>query len=629
MPSKHEEHRRREKKSAEQKKQEERRVVKDRASWVQFWREITNQSENVFSPESGRYTAWNLWRAMPHDGDDSWSSGWNRRFIEEQFNKETADRLRRVLMTIWRDDHPPFPSERPEGERNTFLVQWQIGLAAIYAEAEDADWAKKLTQAEAKLAARYAPIELNGLPQWMESLVDAHPAAVDQTLGHELSWELDQPLGAHGQSRLLQGIGCASEKVAKLFLSRLTSWLAAGGDRLGGLGDAVGMANRLRQVAEIFLKHGDESADSYLLDTARQRLEEQLPPVLRQVWLSILMRIDPVAGVATLEDQVKVIEGEPRSETVTWIAVLFGDQQDCVGLNSGRFTPHLLLRLIRFAYRHVRIEDDAQHEGSYSPDTRDNAQRGRNSLVSALLNAQGEEAWAAKLEMAADPLCEHFKDRILVVAEENWAQEIDADAFDEAQAVGLDRSGEAPASTNEAMFAIMRDRLSDLDDLLLRDTSPREAWAGISDERVMRREIARELGYAANSIYTVDQEAVTADEKETDIRLRSVTSNLEAVIELKLADERTARDLRDTIENQLVKKYMAAKNSRAGALLVTLAKERKWEHPDENRRIDVEELLTLLRDEAERVREALGGSVSIGVHLLDLRPSSLSDLKPA
>jgi hypothetical protein len=34
----------------------------------------------------------------------------------------------------------------------------------------------------------------------------------------------------------------------------------------------------------------------------------------------------------------------------------------------------------------------------------------------------------------------------------------------------------------------------------------------------------------------VDPEAVTADEKETDIRLRSVVSEQEAVIELKLAD---------------------------------------------------------------------------------------------
>ena len=77
----------------------------------------------------------------------------------------------------------------------------------------------------------------------------------------------------------------------------------------------------------------------------------------------------------------------------------------------------------------------------------------------------------------------------------------------------------------------------------------------------------------------MDQEAVTADEKETDIRLRSVVSDHEAVIELKIADRRSARDLRDTIYDQLVTKYMAADNSRSGCLLVTLAKGQKLETP--------------------------------------------------
>ena len=57
------------------------------------------------------------------------------------------------------------------------------------------------------------------------------------------------------------------------------------------------------------------------------------------------------------------------------------------------------------------------------------------------------------------------------------------------------------------MFALLKDRLSDLDDLLLHDDSPKEAWALISDEKIMRRVIARELRRTANSLYTVDQEA--------------------------------------------------------------------------------------------------------------------------
>jgi len=609
-----------EKKEAERNKQRERRDAKNRAGWIQFWRKVAEKPQEAFSSEQGWSTAWNLWLAMSRDGEGSRASGWNRRFVEEQFGKETADRLRRTLMESWRRDHPTLASERPVDQRNTFLVRWQLGLAAIYAEAEDPEWASIISEEEAKLAARYAPIECNGMPHWMESLIVAHRNSVDVTLGSELSWELQQDAGAYGHSMLLQSISYATGLVARLFLPRLRAWFDAEGDRVSDVSEHAGMATRLRQVIDVTLKHGDENVREHLLAVARHRLQGTLPNELIFVWLPTLMRIDPELGVAAFEDHIRTVEPENRSEAVTWFSVLFGSRLGAINLRSPEFTPKLLLRLLRLAYHHVRIDQDAQHEGSYSPDTRDDAERARNEIVSALFDVKGEEGWIAKLEMADDPLCAHFRDRILAVAEEHWAQEIDSVAFDEAQAIALNKTGEAPASTTEAMFAIMTDRLADLDDLLLRDSSPREAWANIADEKIMRREIARELNHAANGLYKVDQEAVTADEKETDIRLRSAVSHHEAVIELKLADGRSARDLRDTIYQQLVRKYMAAENSRSGCLLITLAKDRWWEHPDSGQRIGLPELECLLCEEAKRVEDAMGGSIAIALHILDLRP---------
>ena len=618
-PSQHDEEEKRwEKEQALRKQQQERRDAEDRASWIQFRRDVAERPESAFSSERSWDTAWNLWQAMSDDGEDSRASGWNRRFIEEQFGKETADRLRCTLMNIWREDHPTVPSARPEDERSTGLVRWQLGLAALYAEAEDPSWATKLTEEEAKLAVRFAPIQLNGLPNWMESLVDVHPDAVDAILGNELSWELKRDPRTHGHSMLLQDISYAPEPVAKLFLPRLREWL--NGDVVDDSGDLAGATERLRQVIGVLLKHGDEDTHAHVLAVARERLQDELPEELAFVWLPTLMRVDPELGASALEDRIRTVEPGELSEAVKWFSVLFGERHDAINLKTPAFTPQLLLRLLRLAYSHVRSVDDAEHEGSYSPDTRDHAERARNGIVNALFEVKGEEGWAAKLEMANDPLCAQFKDHIIAVAEEHWAQEIDSVAFDETQAIALDKTGEAPASTNEAMFAIMSDRLADLDELLLRDTSPRDAWAGITDEKVMRREIARELNHAANGLYKVDQEAVTADEKETDIRLRSVVSDHEAVIELKIADRRSARDLRDTIHDQLVTKYMAAETSRSGCLLVTLARDQKWKHPDNETLIGLPELMSLLCDEAKRVEDMMGGVVALKVHLLDLRP---------
>jgi len=306
----------------------------------------------------------------------------------------------------------------------------------------------------------------------------------------------------------------------------------------------------------------------------------------------------------------------------TWIAMLFGDRfnQPLVNLAGPGFTPRELLRLVRLAYEHVRPSDDVHHEGMHSSGPRDHAEQGRNVLLNAVLNTRGPEGWAAKLEMANDPLFAHFRDRAIALATERAAEEADAATPTESDVAQLERYRELSPMTRDDMFALLVDRLDDIDDLLLRDDSPREAWAGISDERVMRREIARELRNASNHAYTVDQEGVTADEKETDIRLRSSASDQQAVIELKLGDERTGRDLRDTVRNQLVRKYMAAEACRSGCLLVTISKSRTWQHPETGENLDAEGLLSMLQTESQQVAAEMGHSVLLAAKVLDLRP---------
>jgi hypothetical protein len=251
---------------------------------------------------------------------------------------------------------------------------------------------------------------------------------------------------------------------------------------------------------------------------------------------------------------------------------------------------------------------------------RDNAEKSRSELLSALFSTTGPEGWAIKLEMATDPLFDHFKDRAIALAEEMAAEEADSVVLTEANISLLDKTGESPPMTCEAMFALMRDRLDDIDDLLLQDISPRELWAKINDEHVMRRALAGELRNKANQSYSIDQEAVTADEKETDIRFLSTASNQIVTIELKLGDKRTGTDLFNTIEDQLLTKYMAADECRAGCLLVTIATNRQWDHPKTGNRIDFEELMAVLNEEANRLSKELGGAAKLMARGIDLRP---------
>jgi hypothetical protein len=602
-------------------KQAERRAAKAHGSWVMFWREIVGDPGKVFAVDRAQNTAWNLWQAVERSGHESRASGWNRRFIEAQFGKDVADRLRETMMAAWRKDRPTLRSERPDQEKNSFLVRWQFGLAGIAAEAEDPNWAKRVTEQDAELACRYAPMELNGFPSWLESLAIEHPAAVDHVLGEELTLSLREAVDADAYSLFLQNISHASAIVAKLFVPRIRAWLTEVAKAEAKPNNPQSEQN-LRQAVGILLKCGNEDDWRFIESIAKQRLANGLAVPFAGVWLPALLHLNPIAGVEVLEQALKDSVASTTGAGVQMFAQLFGGDHGGFGfdLSAPGFTPPLLLRLVRLAYQHVRIGDDAHHEGGYTPDTRDHAERGRDAILSALLATTGPEGWAVKLKMANDPLFAHFKDRAIALAQQRAAEEADSVALTEAEFAVLDKSGESPPTTNEAIFALMRDRLDDIDDLLLQDESPREAWANITNEHLMRRELARELKNAANLNYTVDQESVTADEKETDIRLRSTASKQQATIELKLGDNRSATDLFNTIKDQLLTKYMAADECRAGCLLVTIAKDRKWDHPKTGKRLDFEALIALLNEKAERLSEELGGVAKLMAKGLDLRP---------
>lgn len=269
----------------------------------------------------------------------------------------------------------------------------------------------------------------------------------------------------------------------------------------------------------------------------------------------------------------------------------------------------------------MRPEKDAQHEGVYSPDSRDNAEDGRRYVFDALIQATGTDAFKAKLELASDPMFAHAKDRIAALAQERLAEETDASVATMPELARLFHGREFAPVTSTDMAHLLSDRLDDLQGLMLQDTAPRAAWAMVTDENSLRPAIARELHLMSMGAYTIDQESVTVDGKETDIKFRAL-SDYQATIELKIGEKsRSAKDLRDTIEDQLVNKYMAASNARTGCLVVTVANAKKrWRHPDSGVLIDRHQLQQMLGEAAQLAQQRLGGDARVMARVLDLTP---------
>lgn len=602
--------------------------------WAAFQQEVIDQPDLAFEPKRMRATVENLWKAMGNagqaldradEGDQDETigepTGWNRRFIETHFDKTIADRLRSAMMKHWRGETVPLRSERPADERNSYFRRWKIGLTGLSAEAEDPNWVRKLTAEEAKRAARYAPQQLNGFPGWVSALARAHPRAIEETLAKELSWELTQPAFTNSHDDMLQRVAYAAPEIAKLFVPALREWLTAWAELVSQQADEPRLGWRLRHVIHILLTYGGDEAHTALQAIATGRVVAESESPLATLWLETLLRIDPVQGTQALEDRLRNIEPTADGPAIDMFGRLFeGRQRDTrVDLGHRGFTPNLLLRLLRLAYEHVRIADDIQHEGAYSPGRRDDAQSARNEILGALLARKGFDAWTAKSALIANPLFAHAKDRFAVLARESAAEEIDHSKWNEDDVVALDKHGDTPPKTTHEFFSVLNDRLDDLHDHLRDDTSPRETWQREGDERRMRRLIAGRLETTACNAYSASQESVTADENRTDIRLQSAACDEQAVIELKIGEKWSAKELRDAIRNQLVDRYLAAARSRSGCLLVTVAKEGSWRHPDTGTLLDTLGLKALLSAEAARVQAESQGELLVSAKILDLR----------
>jgi hypothetical protein len=491
----------------------------------------------------------------------------------------------------------------------------------IEAESEDPHWAHNLTSEEADLACRYALIEAYQLSPWLADLAAAHPDSLNRVIGQEVEAELNEPLmKGLTHSMLLQGLQYARTSIAVAFVNRLLVWLESSAPELTKQPYNVSVEERLSQVVRVVVAHSDETTRAQLKVLAEAQLSSTEASPYFAFWLPLLSELDPAQGASVLISLTADLPVEKSGRAVELIgSVRWGKYG--LSLSPSVLPTELLLKLTLLVHRHVLEKDDEDHQGVYSPQARDHAENGRRATLKALLQAPGLDGFKAKISLSQHPLFSDMRDRIIALAREWQAEEADAAESTTDDVALLYRTGELPPRTGLDMAQLLEYRIDDLQELMLRDTGPRAAWAMVDDENSLRPAIARELELGAKGAYTVDQEAVTVDGKETDIRLRSLAGH-QATIELKIGEKpRSGKELRDTIGQQLVRKYMAHKDARTGCLLVTVSDPyKRWRHPDTKASMDRFQLQEMLSAAAAEAQDRLGGNARVLACVLDLTP---------
>lgn len=617
---------------ADQAKRMERQRLKNEAekkSWKDFWTELAKRPAIALAPGRLQRTLFDLAEVLRNAGQNG-ESRWDRPFLEETFGETVTDSLRKSLMTYWRSMRPTVKSERELTEKSTYKVVWTIGLMGIYAEAEDSAWCSSLSAAEADSAARYALLELNGLPSWLVQLSTKHPKVVTRVLSTELDDELKSPGGdGRWHSMLLQSLRYGAPEVAKIVQDKLVAWLDKDGKALMLAPYSETTEAKLDQVIRVLMVHGDPAIKEHLTKISAQRAGVARSAPYLRFWLPILMHLDPRKGIEKLLSKLASMPVEKHGDAVQLLGSLFSERRPERSIDwSAVIDARTLLALCLEFYRHVREKDDADHDGAYSPGSRDWAENGRRVAFDALIKSVGPEAMECKLELSRHPLFERARDRIVALAIERSAAELDSTAWAEKEVAEMLFGRELAPRTVTDMAHVLTDRLDDLQELMLHDTGPRMGWSKIEQENDLRPLLANFFLNTAKGAYTVEQEPVTADNKEVDVRLTSVHGP-RASIELKIGEKsRSAKELVDTVQDQLVTKYMGHSESRAGCLLVTVAKpDKRWGHPTTKRRIDRIELQALLEEAAKEAQLRLGGEARVVARILDLTPRLPTEAK--
>ena len=547
---------------------------------------------------------------------------WDKGALIRTFGLDVAERAEDEFRKIWRSTRPVAWSARSVEARNQVPGNWILGLAGVSAEAAIPGWSTRLSPQDVHTATAYAMIELNGFAP-LGDLVESHPEEVARVIGDEVRAELAMGDG-HEHLPILQDLTLANTGLKRLcvpfLLDALKKWPLVVNSETSRQ-----RARHLDQALRILEEADEPGVRQTIAEECASRYQDDPNAPLAVVWLKGVFRFGPARGAKLLADEFEG-NSDPaiRKRAIETFAFVFGEDEPVDFSLSDRVQhARLLGRLVRLAHAFIRPEDDQVHDGVYSPDTRDHAERARSALFQWLCNTPGPEARLALLDLAERNEFADLRDRVRLVARQRAAIDAEFTPFDAKAVLALGERYEVPPNDGNGLFAIMMDRLEDLaHDLAHGDFSDRRTVRRIDDEREMQRTLSWRIEERAKCAYRVIREDEVADAKQPDIRLSTVGGiDRRVVLEVKIADKGwTFADLEKALRKQLVGQYLRHENCRGGCLLLTYhGRKQYWVHPDSKKRLTFSDVVGILREKARALeRKYQDHRIRVEVFGLDL-----------
>ncbi len=601
-------------KHVEEQKAEQQAVEQ---SWLDWKTEAESDPDKVFEGETGKQSMWTLMKWLRYAADNTGTltyKNWStiRKVMGEKIGKSFEEKLK----LYWREVEPPIWSSLTTEKRNSVLNSHYAGLTGLHVEASKPNWIDNLTDEEVTRTAEWALVECNGFPEWFVNLAEKHPDIIAQVLDTELKAELAE-IDTIQHPHTLHAIAYGPVLFKKLAAPYLKHFLQS--ETQKDIPDSKSARNQsLHSVLAIVIDTNME--DEVIVAICESQFLNAPNAEAAAIWLNGLCACNLSRGLEAFKVGLKAIpEITRQSKAIEWFGRIFSD-----GLNDTTFVSmdadaDTLVNLTELAYEQVKRGDDIRHESSYSPGDRDNAQDARNRILNSLIDKPGSEAHKALIQLADKPLFSHIQDRIKILARQRAAKDSDIKLFSVPEFREWEMKYEVSPSNRDDLFELMMGRHDDIEhDIQHDEFTVRQTLQNIKREEEIQPWLAQEIRDISKGHYQVDRESEVADKKKTDIRLLTGAAG-KSVIEIKVGDHWSVRQLEEAIEMQLVGQYLRHKDCTVGVLLVTYAGRKRFKNVKTNQWMSFDEVIQHLQNFANDIETKEQGRVRLAVKGLDLR----------
>lgn len=406
---------------------EEAEQAQMRSEWVETLRANpgrVTQPEGLALGEFSRDQYYLMMSARDENSafDRGYTADWKS--LEKEFGAAVAQAYRAAAVTHWRHYEPALSSEGSESGGTPYSLVFGMAGLAIEA-AEEKSFPESLSPAEVERALRYVTWELNGFPDWFETLYNAYPIQGLAAIRQELVWELEQRLSQREPHYILHDLVYHAPWLHRDIAPILHDWLTA-----HSLTDDDGLRY------SIAIMKGGSLPPAKLAALARQKIASAADAEQHARWFALWVDADPASAIDALEERLTTLAPKEASMFAQrFIVDLMGGRHGTgPRLDAFRTAVHLKALYV-LMHRFIVAEEDIERAGKgvYSPTLRDNAQEARNQLFSLLSEIPGRATYEAIAALAEEHPAKGHRSWMRIQARERAIKDADEPAWHDAK----------------------------------------------------------------------------------------------------------------------------------------------------------------------------------------------------